>query len=255
MSADLFERARAASERAQAAGALGPIETRAHEVTDDGARFVVRVIESLAAKERAAREGPSGDDPFAPHDPDLFVEDAGPSHIVLLNKFPVVPDHLLVVTRAFEPQDVPFTREDLEAVEAVRGGAPALVFYNAGREAGASQPHRHLQLVPEVVPLEPRIRAGALPFPHAVETRPSSAGEAHALYLALLDRLGCADRPHNLLMTSSWMLVVPRARERFESISVNALGFAGSLLVKDAAQLARVREVGPLAVLRRVTTG
>ena len=105
---------------------------------------------------------------------------------------------------------------------------------------------------PGAVPLDPLIRAGALPFPHAVRPRPEDAS-AHDTYLALLAELGCEHRPHNLLLTDAWMLVVPRVRERFESISINALGFAGSILVKDAAQLERVREVGPLALLRHVT--
>lgn len=251
LSRDLFRRAREASEHARSCGALGPIETVAHDVTDGEARFVVRVVSSLAEKERAARERPSGADPFLPYDPKLFVADVGDAHVLLLNKFPVVADHLLLVTRAFEPQDEPFTLADLEALDAVSRGQRALAFYNAGRIAGASQAHRHLQLVPEEVPLEPQIRAGTLPFPHAFDARPDAPREAHALYLAMLEELGC-DGPHDVLMTSSWMLVVPRSRERFESISVNALGFAGSLLVKDQRELDRVREVGPIAVLRHV---
>jgi ATP adenylyltransferase len=59
--------------------------------------------------------------------------------------------------------------------------------------------------------------------------------------------------PYNLLATRRWMLVVPRRQERYESISVNALGFAGSLYVRNSAELALVRRAGPLNVLRAVT--
>jgi ATP adenylyltransferase len=58
--------------------------------------------------------------------------------------------------------------------------------------------------------------------------------------------------PYNLLLTRGHILVVPRRVECFEGISVNAIGFAGGLLVRTAAQLERIREVGPLAVLTAV---
>ena len=46
------------------------------------------------------------------------------------------------------------------------------------------------------------------------------------------------------------MLFVPRAVERWEGISLNALAFAGAILVRDASQLDRVRAAGPMALLR-----
>jgi ATP adenylyltransferase len=48
------------------------------------------------------------------------------------------------------------------------------------------------------------------------------------------------------------MLLVPRSHECFETISVNALGFAGSLFVRDAEQLKTIDNRGPMTVLRRV---
>lgn len=58
--------------------------------------------------------------------------------------------------------------------------------------------------------------------------------------------------PYNLLVTPQWMLLVPRTLERVEGISVNALGFAGSLFVRDTAQMQIVRRLGPMTVLERV---
>lgn len=37
--------------------------------------------------------------PFLPHDPALFVEDASEHHKILLNKFCIVPHHFLIVTK------------------------------------------------------------------------------------------------------------------------------------------------------------
>jgi ATP adenylyltransferase len=59
--------------------------------------------------------------------------------------------------------------------------------------------------------------------------------------------------PYNLLATRRWLLLVPRLREFFEGISVNALGFAGSLLVKNAAQLEVLRTRGPMTALQSVS--
>jgi ATP adenylyltransferase len=58
--------------------------------------------------------------------------------------------------------------------------------------------------------------------------------------------------PYNLLATRQWMLLVPRSRERYGSISVNALGFAGSLLVRDGGQMRRIKAAGPMTVLTEV---
>jgi ATP adenylyltransferase len=63
----------------------------------------------------------------------------------------------------------------------------------------------------------------------------------------------CQSAPYNLLVTRDWLLLVPRCREEFAGISINALGFAGSLFVKDREQLATLRSRGPMAVLRAVT--
>jgi ATP adenylyltransferase len=47
------------------------------------------------------------------------------------------------------------------------------------------------------------------------------------------------------------MLVVPRSAERVDGISVNALGYAGSLFVRDAAHRALIERLGPMTVLQR----
>jgi ATP adenylyltransferase len=44
---------------------------------------------------------------------------------------------------------------------------------------------------------------------------------------------------------------VPRSSERVEGVSVNALGFAGSLFVRDAAQMQVIKTLGPMTMLQR----
>lgn len=74
-----------------------------------------------------------------------------PSHELLLNKFPVSMNHALIVTRDFEEQEDALNVRDLAATWAVLDampGAGGMAFFNRGRESGASQRHKHLQVVP-----------------------------------------------------------------------------------------------------------
>jgi ATP adenylyltransferase len=236
--------AEAATRKALASGALQPLETEAQRIDDAGVRFVVRVVSSLRRKHKA---GPV-EDPLGNYEPDLFVCDLPPSHYVLLNKYNALPHHVLIVTRRFEPQESPLTAQDFEALGRCMEDFGDLAFYNSGRDAGASQARKHLQLVAmDEIPIEPLLDGGGkLPFPH----RLARISGLHALYEEY--RKLKADGAYNLLITRRWMLHVPRARECFESITVNALGFAGSLLARTHDQAARIREVGPMNVLRRV---
>jgi ATP adenylyltransferase len=270
----LLARARERSASAAARGALVGIAADVEEIEDAGIRFALRVAHQLERKLGAgAAAGRAGRDPFLPYDPALFVADLSATHVLLLAKFHVLPLQLLIVTRAFEPQESPLAPADFAALAACLAEVDGLAFYNSGPVAGASQPHRHLQLVPgpvgtraERTPLDAIVAASglrsrpgavaALPFRHAAARvdwpwGAAAAGRLHALYRELLAVAG-EGAPYNLLATRDWMLLVPRSRERFESISVNALGFAGALLAPSREAAARVRAVGPAAVLRAV---
>ena len=102
--------------------------------------------------------------------------------------------------------------------------------------------------------------APELPFVHSVAGVGSlsrldaveAAENTQTLYLEMLQAVGRGRRPgpYNLLVTRDWMLLVPRSLEKCGSISVNALGFAGSLLIRDEQELGFVRERGPMTLLR-----
>jgi ATP adenylyltransferase len=222
-------------------------------IADGGVEFEVRFVSSLARKE-AARAGPP--DALGNYEPDLFVGDVSPTHYVLLNKFNVLPHHLLVVTRRFEPQEAPLTVQDFEALARSVPGPGWLVFHNAGRVAGASQSRKHLQLVTMPrIPIEPFLEAGGkLPFKHALARVGVGVGPAalHDLYTNLLAACAITTQPYNLLIAPRWMLLVPRRRERYESLSVNALGFAGSLFARRREEVELIRARGPMSVLRAV---
>jgi ATP adenylyltransferase len=48
------------------------------------------------------------------------------------------------------------------------------------------------------------------------------------------------------------MLLVPRSREFFNSISINSLGFAGALLVRNGEQMDILKKLGPMTALKSV---
>jgi ATP adenylyltransferase len=251
---------------ALASGALVPIRTEVEVVQDEGVPFLVRVVSNLERKAQAVQPPSDGKPPknpfIPPYEEDLFISYVPPAHACLINKFNVFDHHALLVTEAYEEQDSLLTLADFEALLTCMAEFDALAFYNGGRAAGASQPHKHLQLVPVPfaagglrTPMDEAIARGTLPFRHALGPPLREPEQAHSLYLELLRAV---DReqpgsPYNLVATREWTLVVPRLQENFESISLNALAFAGSLLVKNREQLERVRAVGPMSMLRAVT--
>ena len=48
------------------------------------------------------------------------------------------------------------------------------------------------------------------------------------------------------------MMIVRRSQPKYESISVNSLGFAGALLVKNEEQMKILIELKPLTILEQV---
>ena len=272
--------------------ALLSIPTECEFIEQDSVRFLVRILSNLVRKDEAKKKqdkdtATSGKEfnPFLPYEEDLFVADISDTHVCILNKFNVVDYHLLIITRAFEEQDSLLTLQDFEAMWACLAEFNGLAFYNAGKLAGASQRHKHLQLVPlPFVPGESQIPIASLfasaqfqdsiatmpklPFVHAftplnldgVESPSQAAKATLERYHTLLHAVGLQDGasgnrqsgPYNLLATREWMMIVPRSQEDFASISVNSLGFAGALLVRNQQQMQFLKDYGPINLLKQV---
>ena len=148
---------------AQRHKAASTFDTHTELVRDDraGATFVLKVAAQLRDKPKppppqqqqpGAADGPKPacKNPFLPPDPELFVCHLSDTHSLVLNKFNVMPYHLLIITRQFESQLDPLNARDLAATLAAMQALPtgALAFYNCGPLSGASQPHKHVQVVP-----------------------------------------------------------------------------------------------------------
>lgn len=283
----LWTKAIARTEHALRCGALQFLPTEREFVEQGGVNFLVRILPQLERKDEAKKKQNKDFNPFLPYEKDLFVADISDTHLCLLNKYSIVEHHLLIVTRSFEEQETLLTLEDFEAMWACLAEIDGLAFYNGGKTAGASQRHKHLQLVPlPLTPEEPRVpiepvlastqfegtigTAPGFPFAHAIaQLNPSwleSPREAASYtldrYSMMLRALGLIsdanERSHrqegayNLIATRQWMLLVPRSQECFDSISVNSLGFAGALLMRSEQQMNILRNKGPMTVLRSV---
>ena len=286
----LWQRIVRQTDRALQCGSLQSIPTESEFVEQNGIRFLVRILSNLARKDDAKKQqdklsasSQTDFNPFLPYEENLFVADISDTHLCLLNKYNVVEHHLLIVTRAFEEQENWLTLRDFQAMWACLAQFEGLAFYNGGTIAGASQRHKHLQIVPlplvstaAKIPIEPAIatakfdgvvgRIPSFPFSHAIARidpgwldSPLTAARATLdCYYTLLRAVGLQvngsrqSGAYNLLATREWMLIVPRSREDFEAISINSLGFAGALLVRDRQQMKRLRECGPMTLLASV---
>ncbi|MEL7495608.1 MAG: DUF4922 domain-containing protein [Cyanobacteria bacterium J06554_11] len=310
----LWSKLKAQTRHGLEVGALQPVETQVEYLPCDlpadssvnisagDFRFTVHILANLSRKQKArSQQGKTAPaNPFLPYEDNLYVTDVSASHLCLLNKFNVVDHHFLIVTRQFEPQENWLTLADFEALSQCLGDVNGLAFYNAGTLAGASQPHKHLQVVPYTdallaFPIEHVITetklvkqeanvwtSPLLPFEHAIallgknvrnENRQQTDNATQAKqylvnYRSLLNAVGINHRheggaddvlwqgaqtaPYNLVCTRQWLMVVPRSQEKFVSISVNSLGFAGSLLVKNQQKLDQLRQIGPMKLLQKV---
>lgn len=270
-------------------GALQPISTCVHSIRDKDLTFVVRVVDSLSRKPSAKPSNPQAsthqDNPFLPYEEALFVTHLSETHLCLLNKFNVVDHHLLIVTRQYESQQEWLNQQDFEALAQCLSEIDGLGFYNSGEAAGASQHHKHLQLIPyrqaagvDVPPMAETIAhhrdrlqqtttLSQLPFQHSI--RFVRLGETDVSFelagkrlvevyqqimadLAIDPKLPQPNKPYNLLVTQNWMMGVARSQASYEGIGVNSLGYSGWLLVKNEEELEKLCAISPLNLLTQV---
>ncbi|PHH64726.1 hypothetical protein CDD81_3988 [Ophiocordyceps australis] len=169
--------------KARSSGDLSYYPTKVAVLNVGNVPFQLRFSPSLANKPKAPTGQHPPSDPFcyttASASP-LFVTDIGPTHYLVLNKFCIVPEHFILATTALrqqthvlEPADIaaawaciiayepansqentdksdpPQQEMDIKADPNNKQGDNGLfVFFNSGPESGASQPHRHIQLLP-----------------------------------------------------------------------------------------------------------
>tara|TARA_Y100001968_G_scaffold326149_1_gene368697 strand:- start:990 stop:1832 length:843 start_codon:yes stop_codon:yes gene_type:complete len=199
--------------------------------------------------------------PFLPWEKELEIETIRNNHVLILNKFPVELGHMLLITKVWKPQNGWLSIKDWEALVDVSKDTSGLWFFNNSPEAGASQPHRHLQLLPrkQSNKLFPRqkwfndllfnlnksnskLSKSCMVYGLSHQNSPKNLYNA---YSNLCKSMKIGD-PHkdlkpkcsyNLLITENWIALIRRSQESYKGFSVNGLGFAGYLLVTEISDL------------------
>lgn len=227
----------------------------------DPIQFQLRFSPALANKPKGPPRDPHKKpfDPFENPPPALKITDLGPAHFLVLNKFAVVPEHFILATAAFKQQtdvleadDLACTLACIDAYEGQQeggGGGGLFAFFNGGEHSGASQPHRHIQLLPVARMrdgleegggsawdvLADNLRTHRPPFAtFSEEIEPGITGaELHEMYLRLYGRAcravarhsggssgidevpatGEARISYNMAMTRRTLVVSPRLAE------------------------------------------
>ncbi|ORZ24644.1 HIT-like domain-containing protein [Absidia repens] len=128
-------------------------ESTSSQKEANGIQFQINYVPTLAKKPTDGNnEKPIN--PFLNPDPALVVKEDG-NYRILLNKFCVVPHHLLIITKEYQPQTLPLFPPDMligwkTLMNAYGPSNPGMLFYNCGPQSGASQGHKHMQIIPLV---------------------------------------------------------------------------------------------------------
>lgn len=258
---NLWQRMEQVGKAARQQGHLVSIPNDVEVIEESGIPFVLRYAPALIEKIRSYG-APRRQNPFLPPEPDLFVESVGETHNLILNKYNVLPIHGLITTKVFVEQTDLLSYDDFQAVALVLSEVDGLVFYNGGPTAGASQAHRHFQIVPKdlgngVLPIDDAVTqwhqhqlSHIFPFQHRLFWLPNLDADS------LLDawkKMEYSCQPYNLLITRQWMMVIPRSQESAGQISMNSLAFAGALLAKNELEIDYIKRRGILQMLKEVS--
>ncbi|KAG7662121.1 APA2 [[Candida] subhashii] len=211
---------------------------------------------------------------------------------IVFNKYPVVDYHFMLVTNEFRPQSSPLTPlelsatyEVLQALKTQDTGRDWVGFYNSGDESGASQPHKHIQfmsLPSDFVPYSKSLcdsyteegyipintiveryplQDGNIPFAHFLAKFPTDIDEEGLAlsFAALLQRTLTVLREnqatsisYNFIMTTEYMMMIPRRSSKYKQIGINSCGVLGLILCKNEELLDLVKSDGCLEVTKGV---
>jgi len=250
---------------------LYPLKTRI--ITSDlyqNNDFIIRKLDTLNFNKKRIY-GPK-QNPFCPWEKILEIDKIEHNHQLILNKYPVQKGHILLITNNWKPQNGWLDINDWKAIQKVNKDTSGLWFFNSSPIAGASQPHRHFQLLrrskDEIsCPREKWFLEMKLDKDRDSKLKKNiivskfnfleNSISLYELYLELCMKLGLGDPisdlkpryPYNLLITNKWIAIIKRSNDYIHGFSINGLGFAGYLLVTEKSDLNYLRKFGPEKLL------
>jgi len=210
--------------------------------------------------------------PFCPWEKILEIDKIGDNHQLILNKYPVQKGLILLITNEWKPQNGWLDINDWKAIQKVNKDTSGLWFFNSSPKAGASQPHRHFQLLRRAkdeisCPREKWFLEMKLDKDRDSKLKKNiivskfnfleNSISLYELYLELSMKLGLGDPishlkpryPYNLLITNKWIAIIKRSNDHIHGFSINGLGFAGYLLVTEKSDVNYLKKFGPEKLL------
>ncbi|KAJ5074487.1 ap-4-a phosphorylase ii [Anaeramoeba ignava] len=253
------------------------IPTESQLFEDGPLNFIFRILESQKQKPNALHNNKKEKqkNPFEPpFEEHLYICELK-NHHLLFNPFCISEKHLLIVTKKFEKQETLIAKKDFEAALECINAVKSLCFYNSGINSGASQPHRHFQLIPiddskfNYIPLEKLIFSKERKKEEIIQLEELgfinscfifdfdknflSVDHVFDSYQKIVDKLDLNEKTsYNLLLTKKWIFVVPRSKESFDNIGVNSMGYVGSFFFKTQDDLKKAIKNGPLFILQNL---
>ena len=232
--------------------------------------FIIRKLDTSKFNKKKIY-GPK-QNPFSPWEKVLEIGKIGNNHQLILNKYPVQKGHILLITNTWKPQNGWLDINDWTAIQKVNKDTSGLWFFNSSPVAGASQPHRHFQLLRRLkhessCPREKwflennfdkfsnnKLKKNIIVSKFNFLENSKSLFE---LYLDLTKKLGLGDPvndkrpkyPHNILLTNRWIAIIKRKYDHIHGFSINGLGFAGYILVTEKSDINYLRKFGPEKLL------
>ena len=178
----------------------------------------------------------------------------------------------MLITNNWKPQNGWLELNDWLAIQKVNEDTSGLWFFNSSPIAGASQPHRHIQLLRRsydqdscprekwFLDLEVRNDKKTKLKKNIVVSKFNfleNSSKIYNLYLKLTKKIGLGDPlndkkpryPHNILITNNWIAIIKRKFDHLHGLSVNGLGFAGYLLITEKSDINYLKKIGPEKLL------
>ena len=234
---------------------LMPLVTESLEITQNTIQFTVHLKQQTKVKK--PHQGTQKSNPFLPHEPEMFVQNVGNSHKLLLNKFPVLTPHALLCSNEFKAQQSPLQLKDFAAWHLHLNTQQDVGFYNAGPTAGASQAHRHMQLIKLTDETNLAAIAKQLCSQTFVRFGQFDAEQRYELYQQALAQFSLSPiqaetGAYNLVLSNQLFWLIPRSSPQCEGIYANGLNFCGHFLLRDRSQLTRLEKFGFISYLKAI---
>ena len=275
-SESIWSKALEINRKAINSGAVIPLITKKYNFSEEYCDFELRFLKSPIPK-YLIEYGPKRN-PFIPWDSRLEIESINDKHTLILNKYPVQIGHMLLITNSWHPQNGWLTLDDFNAILSVDNDTTGLWFFNSSKEAGASQPHRHFQLLPRHIceNICPRYQwfctllnnknninsliSHSISIKRRNKNNNTNSNDLFNSYKSMIEemnlgKIGINDiplKPYNLLITSEWIALITRKTDRSNGFSINALGFAGYFLGTKNSDIDTLIKFGPERILKDV---